>query len=315
MTLVLASRGSALALRQAEVVRAQLQERRVAVDIRVVRTTGDWTDAPLAAVGTTGIFTKEVDLAVLEGRADLALHSLKDLPTDTTEGLVIGAVPAREDPRDVFVPAPGRPNVLAELPPGARVGTSSLRRRALLRELRPDLEVHELRGNLDTRLERVAAAELDGAIVARAGLRRIGRDDVIGEIMDPIEWVPAPGQGALAIVARAGDDAVLSVIAALDDSVTRAETAAERAFLHELRGGCQVPVGAVARASGGRVALRGLIAPLDGVGALRGDASGDTGAAEDLGRELAAEMLRSGGAEILAAVRAHTAPLPRATAP
>lgn len=317
MRLVIASRGSALALRQAEQVRATLErDAQIRAEVRVVRTSGDRTTAtPLPEIGVIGIFTREVDREVLDGRADLAVHSLKDLPTSETPGLVIGAVPEREDPRDAFVPSPGSPARLADLPRGARVGTSSLRRRALLLELRPDLDVRDLRGNLDTRLSRLAAGELDGAVLARAGIRRLGREEVIGEVLDPPHWLPAAGQGALAIVIRADDGNALAAVSALEHLPTRSEADAERAFLHELRGGCQAPVGALARRDDEMLRLDGFVAPVDGRGALRAGASRHALEATRLGRELALEMLRNGAAEILAAVRARGDAFPGASPP
>lgn len=317
MRLVLATRGSALALRQAEQVRARLQlDPAVRVDLRIVRTSGDQAPAtPLSEIGQIGIFTREVDREVLDGRADIAVHSMKDLPTARTPGLAIGAVPEREDPRDAFVPAPGSPRRLENLPPGARVGTSSLRRRALLLERRPDLDVSDLRGNLDTRLARLANGELDGVLLALAGLRRLGREHAVGEVLEAPTWLPAPGQGALAVVAREDDENALAAIAALEHPPTRSETDAERAFLHELRGGCQVPVGALARMVGDGLELHGFVAPVDGRGALRSTASRPARDAIRLGRDLAAGMIRSGAAEILEAVRAQRGAFPGASPP
>src|SRR5690606_7699413 len=195
---------------------------------RVLQTTGDRiTDVPLARIGDKGLFTKELDRALLDGEIDAAVHSLKDVPTRLPDGLTLGAVPEREDPRDVFLPAPGRPDRLASLAPGARIGTSSLRRRALLLHLRPDLVVSDLRGNLDTRFARLQAGAFDGILLARAGVRRLGRDEAIGEILDPSAWIPAVGQGALGIAARSDDAATLELLEPLHDARAGAAVTAE----------------------------------------------------------------------------------------
>jgi hydroxymethylbilane synthase len=307
LILRLASRGSALALWQAEHIRARLEavDPDLHVEIVVIETTGDRIrDVPLARIGETGLFTREVDRAVLDGRADAAVHSLKDVPTRPHRGLRLAAVPEREDPRDAFIPAPDRPATLAGLPRGARVGTSSLRRRALLLDVRPDLRVDDLRGNLDTRLARVAAGDYDGAILALAGLHRLGRTDVVGEPLEPPRWLPAAGQGALAVVTRDGDAATDARVARLDHAPTRAATTAERTFLNELEGGCQVPIGALGRIEGGALRLDGFVAGIGTTDAVRGHATGTPEAAEDVGRRLARDLLARGADRILHALRA-----------
>src|SRR5450755_1221269 len=239
--LVIASRGSQLALWQARWVAAQLSAAGHPCRIEIVKTTGDKiTDVPLAKVGTKGLFTKEIEEALLDGRADLAVHSLKDLPTELPAGLVLAAVPPREDPRDAVV---GKK--LADLPLGAKVGTSSLRRAAQLRQLRPDLQVESVRGNLDTRLRKLDEGQYDAILLAAAGLKRLGWGDRIAEILAPEKMCPAVGQGALAIETRAGSTAV----AALDHADTHIAVMAERAVLAALGGGCQVPIGAYATVS------------------------------------------------------------------
>lgn len=310
MKLRIATRGSALARWQAEHVSATLRSATPDLDVElvIVHTTGDrFTAAELSKLGSTGLFTREVDGAVLDGRADAAVHSLKDLPTVAPDGIMIAAIPAREDPRDVWIPAPAHGPTLDEMPRGARVGTSSLRRRALLLERRPDLCVENLRGNLDTRLARVAAGEVDAAILALAGLRRLGRQDVVGETLDPPDWLPAAGQGALAISARADDTDTCTVLAALDDAETRAAVTAERTLLRTLEGGCQVPIGALARVRGERIALDAFVASLDGTNRRRGFIEGSVRHAARLGEDLADALLRDGADAILTAARAAVA--------
>jgi hydroxymethylbilane synthase len=307
----LATRGSRLALWQAERVRALLAAAHAGLELRVdvVRTTGDRrTDAPLANLGATGLFTSELDARVRAGEADAAVHSLKDVPTVAADGLRIAAVLARADPRDAYVPAPGRARTLLELHAGARVGTSSLRRRALLRALRPDLEVVDLRGNIDTRLERLEQNRCDAAILACAGLIRLGREDVVGEILEAPPWLPAAGQGAIAVIARTDDDRAASLLAPLAHAHTTAATSAERSFLRRLQGGCQVPIGALARIDGAALALDGFLSDTEGAAVLRGHASGASRDAERIGDELAAELLERGGAAILDGVRAALPP-------
>src|SRR5437660_7692194 len=240
--LVIASRGSQLALWQAHWVESQLKAAGHECRIEIIKTTGDKiTDVPLAKVGTKGLFTKEIEEALLDGRAHLAVHSLKDLPTELPEGLVLGAVPEREDPRDAMV---GR--TLANLPLGAKVGTSSLRRAAQLRRLRPDLQVESIRGNLDTRLRKLDEGQYESIVLAAAGLARLGWSGRIAEFLQPEVMCPAVGQGALAIETRIGEDACR----ALDHAPTRAAVTAERAVLSALGGGCLTPIGAYARVEG-----------------------------------------------------------------
>jgi hydroxymethylbilane synthase len=292
--LVIASRGSQLALWQARWVAAQLSAAGHACRIEIVKTTGDKiTDVPLAKVGSKGLFTKEIEEALLDGRADLAVHSLKDLPTELPEGLVLAAVPEREDPRDAVV---GRK--LAELPVGARVGTSSLRRAAQLRQLRPDLLVESVRGNLDTRLRKLDEGQYDAILLAAAGLKRLGWGDRIAEILAPEQMCPAVGQGALAIEARAGFEKV----ALLDHADTHTAVVAERAVLAALGGGCQVPIGAYATVSEGRVRVLAIVAAPDGSQVIRAEAEGEAAESAGIGARLAADLLERGAREILEAV-------------
>jgi len=295
--LVIASRGSQLALWQARWVSAQLAERGYPSRIEIIKTTGDKiTDVPLAKVGAKGLFTKEIEEALLDGRADLAVHSLKDLPTELPEGLVLAAVPEREDPRDAVV---GKR--LADLPAGAKVGTSSLRRAAQLRKLRPDLVIESIRGNLDTRLRKLDEGQYDAILLAAAGLKRLGWGDRIAEILSAESMCSAVGQGALAIetkAAGAGFDAVQS----LDHADTHAAVVAERGVLGALGGGCQVPIGAYATVSGGRLQLLGVVASPDGDEVIRGVSEGPIGEALKLGAALGNDLLERGARRILEAV-------------
>jgi hydroxymethylbilane synthase len=311
----IASRGSELALWQSRAVQSALRaaDPALAVEIDVIKTTGDVIqDVPLAKIGDKGLFTKELDAALLAGAADLAVHSLKDVPTRLPAGLVLAAVTAREDPRDVLLLPPGGAWGLDSLPPGARVGTSSLRRRAQLQALRPDLSVLDLRGNLNTRLAKLDRGDYDAIVLAAAGVLRLGWADRIAAYLDAPGWLPAVGQGALAVVARADRTDVLDRLRALHDPRAAACTAAERALLRALEGGCQVPIGALARVDGGRVVLHGLVAELDGGTILRVEESGPVDEAEALGRRAADALLARGAGGILAGIRAALAPEPAA---
>ena len=296
--LVIASRGSQLALWQARWVAAQLSAAGHECRIEIIKTTGDKiTGVPLAKVGTKGLFTKEIEEALLDGRADLAVHSLKDLPTELPEGLVLAAVPEREDPRDAVV---GKK--LADLPPGAKVGTSSLRRAAQLLKLRPDLQVESIRGNLDTRLRKLDEGQYDAILLAAAGLKRLGWGDRIAEILEPEQMCPAVGQGALAIETRAGFDAGLNVLAMLDHAATHTAVMAERGVLRALGGGCQVPIGAYATVFNGRVRLLAIVAAPDGSQLVGAQAGGAAAEAAEIGARLAAYLLQRGARQILEAV-------------
>ena len=311
----IASRGSELALWQSRAVQSALRaaDPGLAVDIEVIKTTGDVIqDVPLAKIGDKGLFTKELDAALLAGAADLAVHSLKDVPTRLPDGLVLAAVTEREDPRDVLLLPPGRSGDLDSLPPGARVGTSSLRRRAQLQALRPELDVLDLRGNLNTRLAKLDRGDYDAIILAATGVLRLGWRDRIAAYLDAPAWLPAVGQGALAIVARADRADVVQRLRALHDPHAAACTVAERALLRALEGGCQVPIGALGRVDGDRVVLHGLVAELDGGRILRVEESGALDEAEALGRRAADALLALGAGEILAGIRAALAPEPAA---
>jgi hydroxymethylbilane synthase len=297
MKLTIASRGSQLALWQARWVSAQLAARGHECRIEIIKTTGDKiTDVPLAKVGTKGLFTKEIEEALLDGRADLAVHSLKDLPTELPEGLVLAAVPEREDPRDAVV---GKR--LADLPPGAKVGTSSLRRAAQLRKLRPDLSVESVRGNLDTRLRKLDEGQYDAILLAAAGLKRLGWGDRIAEILSTDVMCSAVGQGALAIETRAGGTGFQACLL-LDHPATHAAVSAERGVLGALGGGCQVPIGAHATVHDGVLRILGVVASPDGSELVRAESEGAASEAESIGRALGAELLARGARAILEAV-------------
>jgi hydroxymethylbilane synthase len=310
-SLRIASRGSELALWQSRAVQAALHaaDPALVVEIEVMKTTGDVIqDVPLAKIGDKGLFTKELDAALLAGAADLAVHSLKDVPTRLPDGLVLAAVTEREDPRDVLLLPPGRSGDLDSLPPGARVGTSSLRRRAQLQALRPELSVLDLRGNLNTRLAKLDRGDYDAIVLAAAGVKRLGWMDRVAAYLDPRAWLPAVGQGALAVVARADRTDVVERLRILHDPHAAACTAAERALLRALEGGCQVPIGALGRVEGDRVVLHGLVAELDGGRILRVEESGPLDEADAVGRRAAEALLGLGAGGILTAIRDALAP-------
>lgn len=290
------SRGSQLALWQANHVAGLLRGQGHEVEIEVIRTTGDKiTDVALSRVGTKGMFIKEIEEALAEGRIHLAVHSLKDLPTDLLPEFTLAAVMEREDPRDVFVST--RFARLLDLPQGAHVGTSSLRREAQLRALRSDLIVHSLRGNVDTRLRKLEAGEFDAILLAAAGVKRLGRSESVREVL-PIETMcPAAGQGALAIETRAAHSATLALLAFLDHAASRRTVLCERALLRTLGGGCQVPIGACAEHDGRGLRLTAVVARPDGSAVLRETANGSD--PEELGRSLGQRLLQMGAAEIL----------------
>jgi hydroxymethylbilane synthase len=296
------TRGSALALAQSTYVRTLLPGGEAAHRLEVIETSGDRNPmASLRRIGGKGVFTKEIEVALLENRIDLAVHSLKDLPTEITPGLAIGALLSREDPRDALVTLDG--TTLERLAPGAVVGTSSLRRRSQLLARRPDLSVEDLRGNVPTRLARLEDGRLQAVIVAAAGLKRLQLLARATELIDESVMLPAPGQGILAIQIRASDEAAARAVSALHDAAVAAEAEAERTFLSALGGGCLVPVGARARASGGGLSLAGYVGHPSGRPSIRLSLEGATDAAAGLGAELANAMLAQGAREILDEVR------------
>lgn len=297
----LGTRRSLLARTQSEQVAAALRERSGRdVELVEVTTHGDVSDAPLSQIGGTGVFVSALREALLDGRIDLAVHSLKDLPTAAAAGLVVAAVPEREDPRDVLVARDGL--TLGELGAGDRVGTGSPRRAAQLRALDLGLEVVDVRGNVDTRLRRVADGELDAVVLARAGLLRLARADEATEVLDPLRLLPAPGQGALALECRADDDATRRACATLDDEVSRGCVTAERAVLAALEAGCTAPVGVLADWAEGddgpELYLRAVVSAPDGSGELRRSVTGPAADAVPLGHRLAAMLLDDGAAHL-----------------
>lgn len=311
------SRGSALALWQARHVQSRLQATHAGldVDIEIIHTTGDRiTDVPLSKIGDKGLFTKELDRALLDGRVHLAVHSLKDVPTRIEPGLALVAVSEREDPSDALIAAPGIPGRLADLPAGARVGTSSLRRRAQLLAARPDVVVNDLRGNLDTRLAAVRQGQYDAIILALAGLKRLGRAAEATDILGG-EWLPAVGQGALGIISREDDTETQGLLYSLDDADTHAATTAERALLRELEGGCQIPIAALGRVTGNDLMLDALVASVDGKRVVRGRRTGTRTTAAEAGATLAHELLERGARAILDELRNANPAVPEPPAP
>jgi hydroxymethylbilane synthase len=292
------SRGSQLALWQAHHISGLLRERGHEVELKIIKTTGDKiTDVALAKVGTKGMFTKEIEEALADGSIDLAVHSLKDLPTELSPGFEIAAITARENPRDVFCSR--KYKSIDDLPRGARVGTSSLRRQAQLKALRPDLEIFPLRGNVDTRLRKLEAGEYDAIILAAAGLNRLGKTELVRQVISADIMCPAAGQGALGIEIRAGD-VTRQHLRFLDDAAARATTTCERALLNKLGGGCQVPIGAFAEVRNGRLHLEAIVADPDGSKVLRESRDGTDPL--QLGEAVGETLLQRGGDAILEAV-------------
>ena len=298
--LIIGTRQSKLALWQANHIADELRRHYPACTVELVKivTSGDKIlDVPLAKIGGKGLFTKEIEQAMLKREIDLAVHSLKDMPTELPDGLTLAAITKREHAGDAFVSV--RYPSLQALPAGAIVGTSSLRRRAQLLRVRPDLKIVDLRGNLDTRLAKLDRGEMDAIVLAVAGLVRLGWGERITEILPAVACLPAVGQGALAIEARCDDEAVLAMLAVLNDSDTQVAVTAERAFLAVLGGGCQVPVGVHAVTEGEKVTLEAAIASLDGQQMVRGKETSAADGAQALGRELAHSLLAAGGNDIL----------------
>lgn len=299
------TRGSLLATTQAGVVRDALVANGHDAELVIVSTAGDLSSAPIAEIGV-GVFTAALREAIADNTVDMAVHSYKDLPTAQDPRFVIPAIPVREDARDALVARDGL--VLGELPAGSVIGTSSPRRAAQLKALGLGLEIRPLRGNLDTRLNRVSSGDLDAVVVARAGLARIGRLDAVTEALEPVQMLPAPAQGALAVECRAGDTELAELLAELDDADTRAAVTAERTLLAELEAGCSAPVGAIAEVvesidEDGRVfeelSLRGCVATLDGSDVIRASGIGEPGRARELGLSVAAELFELGARDLL----------------
>ena len=301
MPLRLGTRASALARWQAEWVAAQLRGRGIEVELTPITTTGDRQQGMIPGIGEQGVFTKEIQRALLDGRIDLAVHSLKDLPTGVTPGLVLAATPERAAVADVLV-SPKYASFDA-LPHGARVGTGSLRRRAQLLHVRRDLRMEDIRGNVETRLRKLHQGDFDALILAEAGLRRLGLDQHIVEVL-PLELIlPAVGQGALALEARCDDGTTLSIAASLDHPPTRAAVLAERAMLSALQGGCLAPVAALACVDGGQLTLRGRVISRDGSDLLESSRTATASEAVELGRRLAETLLAQGAGPLIDASR------------
>jgi hydroxymethylbilane synthase len=302
------SRGSQLALWQANHISALLRERGHQVEIEIIKTTGDKiTDVALAKVGTKGMFTKEIEEALAAGRVDLAVHCLKDLPPEVPPEFAIAAITQRENPRDVLVSK--KHASIKELPQRARVGTSSLRRQAQLKALRPDLEIYPLRGNVDTRLRKLEAGDYEAIILAAAGVNRLGLTALVKQIIPAEIMCPAAGQGALGIEIRKGDEAIRQHLSFLDDSAARQTTTAERALLNKLGGGCQVPIGAFAELRAKEIHLEGVVAHPDGSLVLRESRDGND--PELLGNEVGESLLSRGGDAILQEVYGQAVAAPQ----
>jgi hydroxymethylbilane synthase len=295
----LGTRASLLALSQANWVKSRLEETHAGmkVDLVHIKTTGDKLDVPLFEMGGKGLFVKEIEDALLRGAVDLAVHSAKDLPAFIPEGLALMAFPEREDPRDVLISRDGRR--WSGIPAGGRVGTGSLRRKAQLVHLRPDLEIIPMRGNLDTRIKKLSTLKLDAIVLAAAGLRRLNWGDQISDYFEPEVLLPAIGQGVLAIEGRLGDERINRLVAPLNHIPTEASLMAERAFLRGLEGGCQVPIAGFARLDSGRLSLTGLVAGVEGHRVIRGRVEGPAAKSEELGKQLAEELLAQGAGDIL----------------
>ncbi|MGD8983716.1 MAG: hydroxymethylbilane synthase [Desulfobacteraceae bacterium] len=300
MVIRIGTRGSKLALTQSELIKKEIERVHSNVQVELVRlkTTGDKIlDSPLAKIGGKGLFVKEIEEALLNERVDLAVHSMKDVPAELPEGLILATFPAREDPRDAFVSV--KYGNLEQLPQGARVGTGSLRRAAQLLHIRPDLKLVPLRGNVDTRLRKLEGGEFQAIILAAAGMRRLGFEERISQLLSTEQILPAIGQGALGLEVRHDDEQTIGLIDFLNDEETQVTVKAERAFLKELEGGCQVPMAAFSRLDSERLDLEGMVAELDGSNVIRDRITGERDEAEDMGVRLARRLLASGADEIL----------------
>ncbi len=303
-TLRLGTRGSNLALHQAEEVASRLTgtHRNLSVNISVIRTTGDKVlDVALSRIGDKGLFTREIEQALLRGEIDLAVHSLKDLPSELPPGLVLAAVLPRANPADVLLSRSGKH--LHELPAGAVIGSSSLRRIAQLKAYRPDLKVVDIRGNVETRIRKMEEQGLDAIVLACAGLSRLGLEAAITQVLPPDIMLPAVGQGAIAVEIRENDNHTRELLQAIKSEETEAEVIAERAFLRELEGGCQVPIACLGRVNGSQLLLQGLVASLDGEQVIRGQKTVGRADAKIAGLELAAQLKERGAREILENIR------------
>jgi hydroxymethylbilane synthase len=299
------TRASALALWQANWTKAELERKwpGLTVELVPINTTGDKVlNVPLSEIGGKGLFTKEIDEALLDGRVDAAVHSLKDVPFQLPHGIDFGAIPEREDPRDALVSNGRR---IDALPPAARIGTSSLRRQVQLKHRFPSMHLSNLRGNVDTRLRKLTEGEFDGIILALAGLRRLGRESVVTQILDHEFMLPAIGQGALGITCRENDAATREQLAVLDHMSTRVAVTAERGLLSALEGSCKVPIAGHAVLKDDRILLKGLVANLAGTVVVRGEVTGDSNKAHQLGVRLGKDLIDRGAGSILAEINQH----------
>lgn len=297
------TRKSALALWQAEYIKDELQRLYPGLTVELVHfnTKGDRIlEKPLAEVGGKGLFTAELEAAMIAGDIDIAVHSLKDMPTELPEGLTLGAISKREVPHDALISPVYK--TLDQLPQGARIGTSSLRRQAQLLHVRPDLKIEVIRGNVQTRLNKINSEGLDGVVLAQAGLKRLGLEDQITQVFTADEMIPAVGQGALAIECRADDDEMLAMLSHIDDESTRLAVEGERSFLNQLNGGCQVPMGVYGTIDKGQLTLKALIASLDGKTVYEGELSGPACKSKMLGKNLAKALYEEGGKHIVDAL-------------
>ncbi|MFZ2807474.1 MAG: hydroxymethylbilane synthase [Desulfosalsimonadaceae bacterium] len=298
--IIIGTRGSALALWQANWVKSELIRRHPAlsVDMSIIKTKGDIIlDVPLAKVGGKGLFVKEIEEALMDGRIDLAVHSMKDMPAEIPDGLCIAAVPERENPRDVLISRDHIP--LSRLPEGARIGTSSLRRASQLRFARPDIEILPLRGNLNTRIQKLETGGLDAVVLAAAGVKRLNLEEKISEYIDFDVLLPAVGQGALCIETRQQDADTRALVDVLDHALTHQIILAERAFLHRLEGGCQVPMAAYGTIHGAELTLTGMVAEIDGSGIIKDVITGPATDARQIGIALAERLIGKGAGDIL----------------
>ncbi len=297
------TRASLLALWQANWIKDTLEEQNTGIKVELIKikTTGDKIlDVPLAKVGGKGLFVKEIEDALLSNKIDLAVHSMKDVPTDLPEGLHIASITEREDPRDALLSRGGCE--MMELPHNAKIGTSSLRRQAQILNVRPDFEINQLRGNLDTRINKLTTKELDAVILAAAGIRRMGWADKISEYIPTDVCLPAIGQGAVGVETRVDDEAINGLVSRLNHEPTSIAVRAERAFLKRLEGGCQVPIAAFGEINGKKIKLRGLVGRIDGSEIIKDSLEGSVHRVEEIGDELAEKLLSMGAGEILSEV-------------
>ncbi|MDD4802387.1 MAG: hydroxymethylbilane synthase [Syntrophomonas sp.] len=300
----LGTRGSKLAQWQANYVAQELERTApdLNVELKIIKTKGDKIlDVALSKIGDKGLFTREIENELLAGKIDIAVHSMKDLPTFLAPGLYLGGALKRENPKDVLISHKGY--TLNNLPHCGLVGTSSLRRIAQLRRLRPDIQMVDLRGNVETRIKKMVEQDLDGIILAYAGVKRLGAVDQISEMISTDIILPAVGQGAIAIELREGDYATGQIISSVNDLHTGLETIAERSFMREMEGGCQVPIAALAQINGGLLSMEGMVASLDGRIILKDSLTGELNCAAEIGRELAQKLLARGAYNILAEIR------------